>query len=185
MISLILSLFSLLLTFNSEVKITPQSPDLIWYDGVLYPLHEQPMHQFHSNWEVLRKEIDDKEFYLNSGSSCWQGFIAEWELTKEGELFLRNLFDCDSREYYFEIGENGIICLTGNPFVNLADLKNIFGEKVTENGVKATWFSGYLVIPKGEAESSYYGGYKHLYKDYHKIAVCDGNVILNSNTLQQ
>lgn len=177
MISLILSLFSLLLPFDNDIRITPQAPDIIWYNGELYPLHEQPMQNIYIKREEFRNEINDKEFFLSSGSACWQGFIAEWELTENGELFLLNIHDCESYGMYYYVDENGIVVLTGNPFTNRADLKNIFGNGVQENKVKATWFNGYLKIPKGKAISSYYGGYRYKYADYYNIPICDGNIL--------
>lgn len=174
---LILPLFSLLVSLDFNVKITPQAPDIIWYEGELYPLHEQPMRNIYFNIEELKNEINDKEFFYSASSACWQGFIAEWELTENGGLFLLNIHDCDSYGMYYYVNEKGIVVLTGNPFTNRVDLRNIFGDRVQENKIKATWFNGYLKIPKGEAINSYYGGFQFGYADYHNIPICDGNVL--------
>lgn len=172
---IILLLFSFFIT--EEIKFTPQSPDLIWYKGELYPLHEQPLRNLYFNRQEFRNEIDDREFYYSFSSGCWQGFIAEWELTDNGELYLLHVHDCDSYDMYYYLDLEGIVVLTGNPFTNRVYLKNIFGDRVQDGKVKATWFNGYLKIPIGKSISSYYGGYMYIYADYHNIPICDGNVL--------
>lgn len=118
-----------------------QIPDYIIYKQDTVPLFANPLEQYFTL--VGNREIPD--FNGGCGSTaCWRGYKAIWEL-KNDSLFLRQIAPCHSN-----CGKSH----DGNLF-------KMFGK----NDVFASWYSGQVIIPRGNHFKSYNMGYASLY-DY-------------------
>jgi hypothetical protein len=108
---------------------TPQRPDLIAYDGVLYELHTpQPNTNLplESAWPE-RKDRPNLSERPNSPNStaCWRGYVAIWQI-EDDTLYLA-----------------GLDAWQGD---QKADLKKLFPDNFKNGRVKADWFTGGLSL---------------------------------------
>lgn len=90
-----------------------------------------------------------------SVTSCWRGYIATWEI-KNDALYLVGI---DARL------EDGSKVLVENLFPN------------SQKQVKAVWYSGELVIPRGKMLEYVHLGYASRYEQYLVISIKNGNVV--------
>ena len=133
----ILSILALL--FSLQVFATAQIPDRIIYKGDTLSLFANPL-ELYPNFDSLK---------LTSGiiSSCWRGYIAEWEII-DNHLYLIGIFACFSytkRELLY-------------------DLKDLFGSQCIDGKVKADWVTGTLTSPQGKLLYYVHDAYESIYE---------------------
>lgn len=142
----------LFLLFKQLAFATGQTPDYIICGQDTLSLFTNPLEQYFTL--VGNRDIPD----FNGGcksTSCWRGYSAIWEI-KHDSLFLRRITACQ------------LNC--GNP--HDGNLTKMFG---VEN-VFAFWYSGDLLIPKGNQFLSFNMGYASLYEFEEHIAINKGIV---------
>jgi len=155
-------IFIFFLLFKNAFS-TGQVPDYLIINNDTLPIFSNPLDQYIRKVEnkELKKLIDS----INCNSTaCWRGYKAIWELQND-TLFLRKIASCHK--------------FCGHE-VSDTNLKEIFG---TEN-VVADWFTGKIVMPKGELIQYIHMGYESVYEEEHVYSFRKGikkNVRIKSN----
>lgn len=123
-------------------------------------IFSNPLEQYFES--TSKREIPD---FAGCGSTaCWRGYKAIWEL-KESTLYLRRITGCHSN--------CGIETSDG-------DLVKMFGS----DNVVASWFTGEIMVPKGELIQYFHMGYASIYEEEHIYNFKSGklkNVRVKSN----
>lgn len=135
---------SLLIMLSREAFATAQVPDRLIYNGDTLSIFTNPLEQLYES-DSIRPDF----FGIRGGcseTSCWRGYVAEWKI-KDDQLYLTDIFSCCYRDDSVK-----------------ADLYAMFGNKVINGEVKAEWFSGYILAPKGELLYYVHMDYGSLYE---------------------
>ena len=144
---LLLSFF-LLILFTFAVLATAQDPDVLIYEGKTYQLFANPLSSYYGG--EVRPAFWVAPNTRSSGN--WRGYIATWEII-DHRLYLTKIdsWFCNRR----------IRTKSGCRRVTLRDL---FGLKVIDGKVAATWFSDQLRIPDGRRLEYIHMGYGSIYE---------------------
>jgi hypothetical protein len=134
-----MGLFALLLTVASAFA-TAQAPDKIVYEEKVRALFANPLEDYYESGRK-RPLFMISPNTLSSGN--WRGYIATWEI--------------DNDTLYLQHVESWI----GG---RKATLQRLFGKRVRNGRVKATWFSGELRIPDGKQLQYVHMGYGSVYE---------------------
>lgn len=116
-----------------EIFATTQVPDLLIYKNNKWILR---VHISTSPLQVYYLVTKTPYPFKMIGTSNYRGFIAKWEIV-DNTLYLKDV-SIRSRK---------------------VDLKRLFGEEVIDDRVKASWFSGILLIYKTTEKASAYVNY--------------------------
>jgi len=149
---ILISIFTLL--FSLHVWATAQAPDYLIYEGDRLPLHVNPLEKLFFEKKELRPETE----VISSGN--WRGYIATFEVTNNS------------------ISVSDITIRKPDPDKEHSYLKISVIDKVfpTEKQRKMNWFSGLLVIPKGERTGYVHLSYASQYEKYLLLRVKDGSI---------
>ncbi len=153
----IIILFIFMTTNLSRLFATAQIPDILIYKGDTLSLFANPLEQLYGNDSTRPNYFGKNEVCMTT--ACWRGYQAEWELIND-ELYLTGIYSCC---YY----EDSI----------KADLKVLFGEKYLNGRVKADWFTGTIIAPKGRQIYYVHMGYESLYEQELEFLIKKGFVI--------
>lgn len=122
---------------------TAQVADIIWHEGKKRELFTFPLEAYFDN-DNSWPEILDRL----ASTDCWRGYVAEWKIQGE-TLYLLDILDDD---------------------VDRHSIKNeVFSDM--SQPVRATWFTGQLRIPDGEA-------YPPLHVDDMMRPACERDILL-------
>lgn len=138
---------AVLLLTPFTVFATAQQPDILVIDGKSYPLYANPLEDFYKS-EKSRPRFQIEPNTWSSGN--WRGYVASWAI-EDKTLFLIKI--------------NSWICSGGDKdSCRKVELKNLFGERVIDGKVKATWVSGDLKVPDGKLLQYVHMGYGSVYE---------------------
>lgn len=145
-------LFSILLLMliTQMIFATAQDPDVLIYNGKNYDLFSNPLEDFYAGNKNKRPNFWVEPNAVSSGNR--RGYIAAWKIIDD-KLYLTKIdsWFCDQR----------IKTKSGCRKVALRDL---FGAKVIDGRVAATWFSGDLRVPDGKLLKYIHSGYASIYE---------------------
>jgi hypothetical protein len=132
-------LLALLLTIASAFA-TAQEPDKIVYEEKVRALFANPLEDYYKSGRK-RPPFMISPNTISSGN--WRGYVATWKIFDD-TLYLQHV----------ESWIGG----------RKATLPRLFGKKVRNGRVKATWFSGELRIPDGKQLQYVHMGYGSVYE---------------------
>ena len=140
---------------STSVYGTEQIPDILILNGEKMDLFSTPLEPYLKNkevWATFRK-------FLNDEIACtadWNGYLGKWKIFNN-KLFLVGLYvgACDERP-------------------KVIPLNKIFEKK---EDIFAFWYSGYLIVPRGQTLPDKYIGFSPRYEKYLIIEINKGNVI--------
>jgi len=110
---------------------TDEMPDIVIYEGFTYYISGSrpkyfPLYPVLNNKKYTDKMEKDANGYIYWGNcystACARRYQAVWEI-KDSTIYLKKVRDCCTEKPIF-------------------DLKKIFGDELTPNGVPATWIDG-------------------------------------------
>ena len=130
-------LFFLMLTGSAFA--TAQFSDNLIYKGKTLPIFSNPLESYFN----AENPKPDKIFVF-SCTACWRGYIATWKI-EDGYLYLTKLVQGT--------------CASDAPEIPLSI---VFPKQ--EAPIKATWFSGTLLIPQGKQILYVHMGYGSIYE---------------------
>lgn len=127
---LLLNLF--ILGWVVRMFATPQSPDILIYNGDTIPVYslDLPIYFYNEDYTLLINLFGQQE--TCSSSDCGRGYNATWEIT-DNQLYLTGIYSCC---YYDDSIK--------------ADLNIIFKDKLNNGKVKADWITGNAFSPQGK-----------------------------------
>jgi len=141
----------------SRLFATAQFPDILIYKGDTLSLFANPLEQLFKDDTIAPKLFGDKEGCAST--ACWRGYQANWELVNN-ELYLTGIYSC---------------CYDKDSIK--ADLKALFGEKYQNGKVKADWFTGTIIVPKGKLVYYVHMGYESIYEKELALKIKKGVLI--------
>lgn len=159
---LVTSLAAILLAIGillpCEVSATAQASDIIIIDGKQEQLNTNPLAPYLA---VHPTAIPESDFHSTAN---WRGYIAIWEVLDD-KLFLRKVLvefkDPDAKPEDYG-----------------SEAKDVLGQVFPDSkNVVATWYSGTLVVPKGEMLRYVHMGYGSTYERYSILTIRYGRVV--------
>jgi len=134
------SLFIVFLTFSLQLFASPQVPDFIIFRGDTIATYNLILEQYLQRQEQTPSE---KLFGLSFRNSldggfsfnCWRGYQAIYKIDNDS-LFLVNIISCGEQR-------NGKI----NKAASIEKMKTLFSDKVLNERVYITWFTGDISFP--------------------------------------
>ena len=136
---------------SAPAAATAQIPDVIVLDGVRLPLNSNPLDAFY-------EQNPDKWVYPGPTSTAnWRGYVAEWRIDARGALWLTAILRGSAQD---------------------GASRNTLGDLFPgRQEVAADWYSGMLVIPRGEMVQYVHMGYGSTWEAYTLLEVVRGQVI--------
>lgn len=177
--SLMLSVLMLAtLLVAGSAHATAQQPDVLIVDGKDEALYTNPL----ADWLALHPGALPKSDVTSSGN--WRGYVATWEVTN-GKLLLRQV-DVTVQQGTEKKMRSGVtqdrkghwvettpVLEERAVFVRRNVLATLFPNQAE---VVADWYTGTLIIPKGEMVNYVHMGYGSTYERYTVIWVRQGAV---------
>ena len=160
----------LLLLFSNKSTASPQSPDLLIYNGDTTAVYTLLLELY---FDRIKKNVDNDgqlfglKFREGATLNCWRGYQAIYKIENDS-LFLVHITRCD--EYY----------LAGSIDSNESKrrIEEIFGAKVKDGKVLINWYSGSLGIPKNEKKILRWDGvFYTIYEEEIQIKINKGRVL--------
>jgi len=143
---------------HARASITAQVPDYIVLDGKRELLHTNPLNDFLTAQNSRR---------LPGGatitSAKWRGYLATWEV-RNGRLLLTRI-DVELLDSVAPAGERST--RSHNALCDLFP---------GDSDVPATWFTGNLIIPRGDLIRYAHLGYASIYQQYTILEVVSGMI---------
>lgn len=138
--------------FAAQAWATAQYPDRLHYRGKTLPLYANPLESYFGKAHPRPNQL-----FPGVCSANWRGYVATWKITGN-TLYLVDLVEgtCGS-----------------NP--KQIPLAKIFSDG--KSPIKATWYSGTLVIPRGKRLRYVHMGYRSVYEEDLLIQVEKGKVV--------
>ena len=136
---------------------TAQEPDLLVIDGKTVALETNPLSSLIKSGTIKLPEPDEQ------WSSNWRGYVAKWEL-REDRLILKELT---------------VLLLPpgAKPEADAAPtnvLQTVFDGK---DEVPANWYTGTLVLPRGDIINYVHMGYGSTYERYTVLRINSGQLV--------
>ncbi|MEW6125632.1 MAG: hypothetical protein AB1757_01100 [Acidobacteriota bacterium] len=146
----LISLF-LLMLFPMHAFATGQQADVLVYAGKTYDLFSNPLEDYYPD-EDKRPQFWVRPGTMSSGN--WRGYVATWEIIGD-KLYLSKIdsWFCGGRSKSRR--NNGCHRVT---------LRELFGKRVVNGMVLASWFSGELRVPDGKELEYVHMGYGSVYE---------------------
>jgi hypothetical protein len=143
--------------FHGRAAATAQEPDRLLLDGKEESLHTNPL----SAWlEQHDEALPRSEYQVTSN---WRGYVATWEVAND-RLLLRKV----------EVMVRGPRDAAGEgEFVPRDVARDLFPGG---GDIVASWYSGALVIPRGELVNYVHMGYGSDYERYVVLSIKAGRV---------
>lgn len=135
---------------TSAAFATAQAPDALIYNGKPYDLFSNPLEDFYGGDESKRPKFWVEPNTMSSGN--WRGYVATWEIIDD-KLYLTKIDSWLCRP--------SIRTKSGCRRVTVRDL---FGGKVVDGKVFASWFSDNLRVPDGKQLKYVHSGYASIYE---------------------
>lgn len=137
---------------------TGQVPDYLVIDSDTFAIFSNPLESYFE--EENNREISGLR---GCGSTaCWRGYKAFWLLSNDS-LFLTKITSCHSFDWCKDIRD--------------ADLGIMFGNEYNSKTVFASWFTGGILIPKGNLIQYVHMGYGSIYEEEETIIFKRGTEI--------
>lgn len=149
--NLILTLL-LFIGFSSNVSATAQMPDLLVYEGKTVSIFSNPLEAYFD-----KNHPRPNELFKFSCTANWRGYLATWQI-KDGFLYLLKLAEGSCDEKAAEI-----------------PLAKLFPKQKAP--IKASWFSGVLIIPQGEQLEYVHMGYGSVYEKELHLRIKNGKLV--------
>lgn len=160
--NLVLSAYILFAGYNISYG-TAQTPERIIFEGKENSLFSTPLKQLYKISDSLEIELPDFSSYFSESDSIiginygnWRGYVATWQIEND-TLYLIKISD-DSHE-------------------KEADLEQIFGNYFNDGRVVAFWYTGDLIIPKGDRLYYIHMGFMSRYEREIVIEIEKGAVL--------
>jgi hypothetical protein len=150
----------LITIFTSVGLATAQHPDELIFKGKTYDLYSNPLRSYYG--EDWKPAFWVAPYIQSSGN--WRGYVATWEII-DNKLYLTKIDSWFCNKH--------IRTKNGCRRVLLRDL---FGAKVIDGKVAATWFSEELRVPDGKQLEYVHMGYGSIYERDIIFDVKDGKV---------
>lgn len=143
---------------------TAQVPDFITIEGEKLALYANPLESF---LRILKQRPRLFHEPYRMSTANWRGYVANWAIIK-GELYLTGIeaFDCPIAKQPVDARN-----------CKRVTLESMFPDKVTRDGVLASWFTGKLTIPKGKMLQYVHMGYGSVYEGEIVLEVEKGKLI--------
>lgn len=137
---------------------TAQEPDVLLLDGKREALHTNPL----AAWLEAHPQALPRSEVMSTAN--WRGYVATWEVAGD-RLLLRKV----------EVATIGPDDADGDPtFVATDVAPRMFAQS---DEIVATWYSGALVIPRGELVNYVHMGYGSDYERYVVLSIRAGRVV--------
>lgn len=149
--------FALLMAISPPVLATAQEPDILVLDGERLALHTNPLTPLIKAKRITLPEPD----VIWSGN--WRGYVAHWSITGDRMVL--------SRIGVLYVPEGAA---EGESAVPVNVLAQVFPE---QDEVLAEWFSGTLIIPRGNLVKYVHMGYGSTYERYTILHIQSGMVV--------
>ena len=135
---------------------TGQQSDLLIYKGDTVQLLATPLETYHPNGTRARYFGVDTTWM---STACWRGYVAVWRMW-EDDLYLSAIRSC------------------GYPRdTSKADLRVVFGDKVTDKGVPAAWFTDKVLVPQGPLLYYMHDGFQSSYAKELELEFRQGRLV--------
>jgi hypothetical protein len=155
------SLLLLLVAFAlavTEAFGTAQYPDLIEIDGDEQSMHCNPLESYFETFPEKRPRSEIMS------TALWRGYVAHFGL-RDNALWVRDI--------KIQIRKKGSDHLE-------TEWRSVIKETIPEDADrKATWFTGFLILPRGKMTEYVHMGYASSYEEYQLIFVHAGRVMAN------
>ena len=138
--------------FTSNVFATAQMPDLLIYQNETVGIFSNPLESYFNDTHPRPNAL-----FEFSCTGNWRGYLATWEI-KDGFLYLTKLVKGS--------------CSQDAPEIPLSTL---FPNQTPP--IKATWFSGELIIPQGEQLQYVHMGYGSIYEKELHLTIQAGKLV--------
>jgi len=124
-------LIPLLFSLSQLALATPQEPDMLIYNNIVYVIHSCPLESYYINEKDRPIFRQAPNMLSNTGNT--RGYVAHWEIESD-TLYLRGVqtWVCNNQDK-----------------CERADLKKLFGNKFVKGKVEAAWYSGELRLSDG------------------------------------
>jgi hypothetical protein len=138
---------------------TAQTPDRLVIEGREEPLHANPLEPFFKRHPERRPKSE----WISS--ALWRGYIADFTI-EGGMLYVRDIRiestedDRQDRRIWISV------------------IEKVFSEKEER---RLTWFTGFLVLPRGNMTAYVHMGYASAYERYRLILIRDGQVVADGD----
>ena len=146
----LISIF-LLMLFSTDAFATGQAADVLIYQGKTYALFSNPLEDYYPD-EDRRPQFMVRPHTMSSGN--WRGYVATWEIVGD-KLYLSKI------DSWFCGGRPGS---RSNGGCRRVTLRELFGKRVFNGRVLASWFSGELRVPDGKELEYVHMGYGSVYE---------------------
>ena len=161
-----LLLLSLLAFAPRAADATAQEPDLLLMDGEPVSLNTNPL----SPWLQSHPKALPEPGVISS--SRWRGYVASWEIRDEQLWLTRVEMELPDRDSDPDPNCGGEpVCFDASTQDVLPQLFPGRSELVAE------WYSGALIIPRGELVDYVHMGYGSTYERYLVLVIDDGRVV--------
>ena len=177
-----LYIFIAILVFPLSVFATPQTGDILIWNGDTLDLRSNPL-KFREDHDLLRtqifKEVEKQTIATFSNkdnlwlltSTCWRGYQAEW-IVQNDSIFLNNIYHC----FFDEVKIN---------------LNNIFPNNRENEKIFASWINGELFVPRGNCiprnDCIVYGfgwDFRNFLREYETVLFVENGLLKSYETFQ-
>ena len=141
----------LLMALAPVASATPQAPDILIYNGKTYALLANPLEDYYSHNRRRPRFMIAPQIVA---SSAWRGYVATWEIIA-GRLYLSKVDSWFCGRYSKSHPNQGCHRVT---------LRELFGKKVVNGRVLASWVSHRLRVPDGKEIQYVHMGYGSIYE---------------------
>jgi hypothetical protein len=154
---MIKKIFLLLIIIPQIVLSTAQVPDYLIYKGEVHELNVNPLEIYFEEHQEIRPKSDIL------WSNNWRSYIAKFEIVNN-ELMIK------------EITVNRLLPENKHKVPNFETKRVSVLETIfpSANERKMNWFSGILVIPKGERTTYIHHSYASMYESYLLLRIQNG-----------
>ena len=132
---------------------TAQQGDILILDGKRYFIQTNPLRPY------LQEHPDAVPKSSIISTSCWRGYVATWEV-KDSELHLRDV----------------TVLRPGKDKSQPEDMSVMFTMFGGQSSVRASWYTGNVIIPDGKVTRYVHMGYASTFERYIVLTVEQGRV---------
>ena len=154
----------LLMALAPVAHATPQAPDLLVYNGKTYDLFSNPLEDYYSHKRRRPRFMIEPHKVI---TGAWRGYVATWEII-DGRLYLSKV------DSWF-CGRNSKS--RRNKGCRRVTLRELFGRRVVDGRVLASWVSDRLQVPDGKVIQHVWMGYGSIYERDIFIEVQAGRIL--------
>ena len=141
----------LLMALAPVASATPQAPDILIYNGKTYALLANPLEDYYSHNRRRPRFMIEPQTVI---SGAWRGYVASWEIIDE-TLYLTKVDSWFCGRYSKSRRNKGCRRVT---------LRELFGKRVVNGRVLASWVSDRLRVGDGKEILLVWMGYGSIYE---------------------